>query len=51
MAELGKVPGTADQFADRDRHPGNEPVPEIEVLRPASGLFFVNAEAVRRHPT
>jgi SulP family sulfate permease len=47
VVELGRVPGTVDQFADRDRHPENEPVAGVAVLRVESGLFFANAEAVR----
>ena len=40
-------PGRADQFADRDRHPENDAVPGVVVLRVEAGLFFANAEAVR----
>jgi sulfate permease, SulP family len=48
VAELGRVPGTADQFGDVERHPENEPPSGVAVLRIESGLFFANAEAVRR---
>ena len=48
IAELGKVPGTADQYADRARHPANELVADVAILRVESGLFFANAEEVRR---
>jgi MFS superfamily sulfate permease-like transporter len=47
VAVLGKAPGTADQWTDVQRHPDNAPVPGIVVLRPESGLFFANADAVR----
>jgi high affinity sulfate transporter 1 len=47
VAVLGKAPGTADQWTDVERHPGNTPAPGIVVLRPESGLFFANADAVR----
>ena len=47
VAVLGKVPGTRDQWTDLDRHPDNEPSPGIVVLRPESGLFFANADAIR----
>src|SRR6185436_14558490 len=47
VAELGRVPGAPGQYTDVVRHPGNEPVPGIVVLRPESGLFFANADAVR----
>jgi MFS superfamily sulfate permease-like transporter len=47
VAELGRVPGARHQFADRGRHPENETIPGIAVVRVESGLFFANAEAVR----
>jgi sulfate permease, SulP family len=47
VAELGRVPGTEDQYTDRDRHPHNEAVPGVVVLRAEGGLYFANAEAVR----
>ncbi|HSK90106.1 MAG TPA: SulP family inorganic anion transporter [Euzebyales bacterium] len=48
IAELGKVPGTPDQYADLDRHPQNRAPAGITVLRVESGLFFGNADAVRQ---
>jgi sulfate permease, SulP family len=47
VAELGRVPGGDGQFADRDRHPENTPVPGVVVVRVESGLFFANADAVK----
>ncbi len=47
VAALGKVPGTVDQFADRERHPENEVMPGVAVARVEGGLFFANADAVR----
>ncbi len=47
VAVLGRVPGTADQWGDRARHAENTPASGIVVLRPESGLFFANADAVR----
>ena len=47
VAELGRVDGNVTQYADRDRHPENRPIPGVAVLRVESGLFFANAEAVR----
>jgi SulP family sulfate permease len=47
VAVLGRVPGTADQWVDVERHPEDEPVPGIVVLRVEAGLFFANAEHVR----
>ena len=47
VAVLGRVPGTVDQYGDIARHVENTAVPGIVVLRPESGLFFANADAVR----
>jgi sulfate permease, SulP family len=46
VAVLGQVPATGG-FVDRARDPTTRPVPGVLVLRPESGLFFANAEAVR----
>jgi sulfate permease, SulP family len=48
VAVLGRVPGTRDQFVDLERRPDNETDPGIVVLRVEGGLFFANADAVRR---
>ena len=48
VAELGRVAGPSVQYADRERHPENLAVAGIPVLRVESGLFFANADAVRR---
>ena len=48
IAELGHVEGTTGQFADVERHPGNVAVADIPVLRVEAGLYFANADAVRR---
>lgn len=48
LAELGRVPGTEDQYTDRDRHPDNEALPGLLLLRVEGALFFANADAVRR---
>ena len=47
VAELGLVPGTEDQFGDRDRHPENVMTPGVVIERVEGGLFFANADAVR----
>jgi SulP family sulfate permease len=47
VAVLGHVPGTRSQFADLERHPENEVVRGIAILRVEGGLFFGNADAVR----
>jgi SulP family sulfate permease len=48
IAVLGKVPGTASQYGDLERHPDNQQLPGIVILRVESGLFFANADAVRQ---
>lgn len=47
IAVLGRVPGTRDHYGDLDRHPENETVPGVVVVRLEGGLFFADAEAVR----
>ena len=49
VAVLGRVPGTPDQYGDISRHPQNEQLPDVVVLRVESGLFFANADWVRSH--
>jgi SulP family sulfate permease len=46
VAVLGRVPGT-DKFVDIERYADGQAVPGVVVLRPETGLFFANAEAVR----
>ena len=48
IAVLGKVPGTTGQYGDLERHPDNQQLPGIVILRVESGLFFANADAVRQ---
>jgi high affinity sulfate transporter 1 len=47
VAELGRVPGAPGLFGDLDRHPEDVAETDVAVLRPESGLFFANADAVR----
>jgi SulP family sulfate permease len=47
VAVLGRVPGTPAQYSDIARHPDNEQLPNVVVLRIESGLFFANADWVR----
>ncbi|HKO39378.1 MAG TPA: SulP family inorganic anion transporter [Solirubrobacterales bacterium] len=47
VAELGQREA-GGRFEDVDRHPDARPVPGVVVLRVESGLFFANAEPVRR---
>ncbi len=46
IALLGRDPD-GDRWSDVKRHPDNERVTGIVVLRPESALFFANADAVR----
>jgi len=48
IAVLGQVPGSDGDFEDIKRNPHNEPVAGIAVLRVESGLFFANADAIRK---
>lgn len=48
VATLGKVPGTSGQYGDVARHAENAEPEGVVVLRPESGLFFANADAVRK---
>ncbi len=47
IAELGRVPGTDDQYSAIDRFPDNITIPGVIVLRVDGGLFFANADTVR----
>jgi sulfate permease, SulP family len=48
IAILGRVPGDPSRYTDVRRNPDNEEIPGVLVLRPESGLFFANAEHVRK---
>jgi high affinity sulfate transporter 1 len=48
VAVLGKTPGSDGDFEDIRRNPHREPVPGVVVLRVESGLFFANADVVRK---
>ena len=45
VTELGRVPGTT-YFADITRHPENERVPGVIVIRPEGSLLYFNAQHV-----
>jgi sulfate permease, SulP family len=47
VAVLGQVPGRNGHYGDLARHPENQQVPGIAILRLEAGLFFANADAVR----
>src|SRR5713101_4763119 len=45
VALLGRIPGTR-RFSDRDRHTGNELIPNVMIFRPESGLVYFNVDNV-----
>ena len=49
VVELARVPGTA-YFADRVRHPENEPIPGVLVIRCESALLYFNVRVRPRAP-
>jgi sulfate permease, SulP family len=48
VARLGRVDGREGRWVDVSRQPDAAQSPSIVVLRPEAGLFFANADAVRR---
>ncbi|MCW2984074.1 MAG: sulfate transporter [Conexibacter sp.] len=48
VAVLGRVPGTEDRYSDVRGRPGNRVPERATILRVESGLFFANADVVRR---
>jgi high affinity sulfate transporter 1 len=48
VAQLGRVPGSADQYGDVRRHPENVAPDGVVILRLEGGLFFANADGFRK---
>ena len=46
VASLGRIPGTR-RFSDRERHPENEMIPGMLILRPGASLLYFNMNYVR----
>jgi high affinity sulfate transporter 1 len=46
VAVLGRIPGTR-RFSDRDRHPENEAIPGMLIVRPGASLLYFNMNYVR----
>ena len=46
VAVLGRIPGTR-RFSDRERHPENEAIPGMLILRPGASLLYFNMNFVR----
>jgi SulP family sulfate permease len=47
LALLGRVPGQPGNYSDLERHPENERVPGLLILRLDAPLFFANANVAR----
>jgi sulfate permease, SulP family len=45
VAYLGRIPGTSS-YSDLERHPENEPLPNLIAFRPEASLLYVNADSV-----
>jgi len=48
IAVLGRTPGSSGDFEDIRRNAQNQTVPGVVVLRVESGLFFANADSIRK---
>jgi SulP family sulfate permease len=46
VAQLGRVPGT-DRYSDLERHPDNQAVPGVLIVRVESGILYFNVTHVR----
>jgi len=46
MAVLGKIPGTS-LFSDITRHPDNQPVESVLILRPESSILYFNINHIK----
>jgi len=47
VSSLGRVPGEADIYSDLVRHPDNERVPGVLIVRPDAQLYYANAQTFR----
>jgi high affinity sulfate transporter 1 len=47
LSSLGRVPGVAGAYADLGRHPENEPVPGVLIVRLDAPLYYANALTAR----
>lgn len=45
VAVLGRIPGTT-HYSDSTRHPDNEPVPGVLIVRPEASLLYLNVDHV-----
>lgn len=49
LSSLGRVPGVAGAYADLARHPENEPVPGVLIIRLDAPMYYANALTARDH--
>nr|WP_197453486.1 SulP family inorganic anion transporter [Caulifigura coniformis] len=47
IAFLGRIPGSR-RFSSLERHPDNESIPGVVIVRPESSILYFNADHVRR---
>jgi SulP family sulfate permease len=47
VASLGRVPGTPSAYSDLARHPENEPVERVAIVRVDASLYYANARTAR----
>ena len=47
ISSLGRVPGTKDLFTSLDRHPEDEPIPGVLIIRSDAPLYYANAITFR----
>lgn len=45
VAVLGRIPGTP-HFSDAERHPKNERIPQVLIVRPEASLYYFNVDHV-----
>jgi high affinity sulfate transporter 1 len=47
ISSLGRVPGSPEAYSDLGRHPENEPVPGVLIIRVDAPLYYANALTAR----
>jgi MFS superfamily sulfate permease-like transporter len=49
ISSLGRMPGVPDGYSDLTRHPENEPVPDVLIVRIDAPLYYANAMTARNN--
>jgi high affinity sulfate transporter 1 len=49
IASLGRVPGVPGAYSDLGRHPDNQPVPGVLIVRIDAQIYYANVNTVRDH--